>query len=463
MLSFVLTLCVIQGAVNASTVGEVFNDGRDAWSLHDQKLMNRQLRKQIDNEDQSFRVGRDLGIVTVAADGGIGAQAAMPNSALSRFHGFFLLDTYWALQVLQGLDVNLNLNILNPSASDGYRFSSQTNAGVGLHLHREVATIAGAPLTLDFVGIDLDVVTLGQGLLIERVPLEGHAASLDYRGVELRELFAGRSFWFDDDVQTLSLSALDGAIEMLAVIWLTDDLLPGMASSFQVESDPEVTVPRVAAYYLGASAELELDEHLRVAVEYSGRVRPPVLKNAVMARVDLLYRDLLPTWRRVALHVGYQFRFYQRGFGPRDTLVTPTGLPNLPTREDAYVTNSIEYFAVSKYFDQWSHTVMAEADVSVFANLELFGEAEYWLRALDDPKPGSKRVAYVDRFGRAPGQNDEFYYKIGLRWLPWGDLPHRMSVFAGNKFVASLYDATIPDSRRFDHDPLIGVEAEVFL
>ena len=43
-------------------------------------------------------------------------------------------------------------------------------------------------------------------------------------------------------------------------------------------------------------------------------------------------------------------RYYQRGFGPRSVVASTTTLPNLPRREDAYVTNSFEYLAVSNFF-----------------------------------------------------------------------------------------------------------------
>jgi len=61
-----------------------------------------------------------------------------------------------------------------------------------------------------------------------------------------------------------------------------------------------------------------------------------VLRNAVMMRIDLALPDAFPSWRRVHLHLGYQLRYYQRAFTPRDTWSPPPRSPTCPSREDAY-------------------------------------------------------------------------------------------------------------------------------
>lgn len=59
MVLAVLALAAANAAsVNAGTVGRVYNDGRDAWTLLPQKLVNRQLFEQIRSDGQSFRMGR---------------------------------------------------------------------------------------------------------------------------------------------------------------------------------------------------------------------------------------------------------------------------------------------------------------------------------------------------------------------------------------------------------------------
>jgi len=461
--SILVALMVSGGPVNGGIVGTVYADGRDAWSLQDQKLINRQLFEQLAHPSQEFRLGRDLAPVAVAADAGVGAQVALPGSVQSRFHGFFLLESYWALRLFDGVEVNLNFNVFNPSASDGYRLSSQVNAGVALHLHKDVFDISGEPVTLDFVAIDLDLVTLGQGLLLERIPLEGHAASLRWGEIELRELFAGRTMWFDDDLQTVSLRLWDGAIEAMFTAWLTEDLPAGIPASLDLPNGDPEPLMRDVAYFAGVSGNWSLHDSLRIGFEYAGRVRPPVLKNGAMLRVDFLDRDLVPSWRRVELHLGYQLRFYQRGFGPRDTLVTATALPNLPMREDAYVTNSFEYLSVSRFYTQLSSTVMLETLISLTDGVTVFGDVEYWARLLADPRDGSKRVVYLDRFGRAPGLGHRVYYRAGLQLQPWRSLPHRFKAYVANKFVASSFDAVLPDPRRFIHNPLVVLEVEVYL
>jgi hypothetical protein len=447
------------GPVNAGAIDSVYADGRDRWTLLDQKLLNRQLFLQVGDDSQAFRLGRDLDPFVIAADGGVGAQVALPESQQTRFHGFFLLESYVGLRLFDGVEVNVNLNLLNPSASDGYRFSSQVNAGLALHIHQEVAELAGEPVVLDFLALDLDLVTLSQGLLIERMPLEGHAASVRWGPVELRELFAGRTFWYDDDLQTVSLRIWDGLVEAMFVAWLTEDVEPGVSPDVDISST-DVSVPRAVAYYAGIAGNWQIFESLRIGVEYSGRIRERVLRNAAMLRVDFLDTRLTSRWQ---LHVGYQLRFYERGFGPRGTLVTPTALPNLPFREDAYVTNSFEVLSISRFYTQLSHTAMLETRIGINDRLTVFADVEYWARWLTDPRRGSDRVVYVSRFGRAPGWGDEIYFRAGLQLQPWSTSPHRLKVYAGNKFVASSFDATTPDTRRFEQDALVVLEVEVYL
>ena len=57
----------------------------------------------------------------------------------------------------------------------------------------------------------------------------------------------------------------------------------------------------------------------------------------------------------------------------------------------------------------------------------------------------------------------QVYYRAGVQLQPWAELPHRFKAYVGNKFVASGFDATTPDARRFVHDPLVVLEVEVYL
>ena len=75
----------------------VFNDGQDQWTLLERKLVNRQLFDQIDGAEQGHRFGRDMLPLAAAGDIGLGSQVPLPNSARTRFHGYYLLDSYLAL------------------------------------------------------------------------------------------------------------------------------------------------------------------------------------------------------------------------------------------------------------------------------------------------------------------------------------------------------------------------------
>lgn len=434
----------------------VWAQGQETWTLLPRKLTNRDLRAQL--EAETYRPGGELPLLALAADASAGAQLARERTDLTRFHGFFVLDAYAELELLQGLALNFNLVALNPSASDGYRFSSQLLPGFAVHLSRDLFELAGEPLHLEFVAPDLDIVTLGRGLLLEATPLEGYAVGVDWNGWQVTSFLGGRVFWGDDDFVAVSASALSGLVGVTYSRWITEALpsplaYPGAAPSLG-GPEPAPFRPGVYADYLTAHAGTSVTEHLRLEGEYGVRLRT-LPRHALLVRADFLDLDV----RGLAVHLGYQFRYYGEGFGPRGRLRTTSTAPNLPYREDAYVTNSIEYLGLSASFDQWSHTVTAEVDAPVSRHVLLFGWGELWRRYLD----GGERVVYVQRFGRAPGASTETYFRAGLRLLPWPELPHRLSAYLTNKLVSSQLDADDPDPRRFVHPTVLGLDVEVFL
>ena len=207
----------VAGPHNADTLGIVWADGRDAWTLLDRKLVNRSLFEQL--AAQGYRLAHGRAEIAAAADTALGTEVQTPSNELTRYHGFGVVDLYAAVRLLDAIDVNLTMLAMNASASDGYRASSQVLPDVALHVHHDLGTIGARPLRLDFVAIDLDEVTVGRGLLVEQVPLEGHAGSLRWGELELREIFGGRLFWPDDDLQTVSLRALGGDLELLVALW----------------------------------------------------------------------------------------------------------------------------------------------------------------------------------------------------------------------------------------------------
>jgi hypothetical protein len=459
----VILFCILATLLFAFIArAQVFSDGRDGWSLFDEHLVNRQLFEQLAVDGQQFRLGGDLGLFAVASDAAVGGQVALGDNELSRFHGYFIFDGYVAFRPLEGIDANLNLTLFNPSASDGYRVSYEAIAGLGLHLYHDLFKLGEKPLRGDVVALDLGVVTLGRGLLLEQVPLEGHMVGLSWSGLYLREMFAGRVLWGDDDLQSVALGALDGHVEILFVRWLTRKVTEFPYVDIVLPAEPAIDsaaeTSRLESDYIGLSFDWPLQDTLRLAGEYVARLRNSSIRSGFLLRTDYLN----PALWRLQVHLGYQLRYYQQGFGPRRRLLAPDTIPNLPWREDVYVTNSFEYYGISEYYDQWSHTVMLELRVEIAPWLRLIADAEYWARIVIDPNQ-EKRVVYLPRGGRAPGVWHDIYYRAGFELRPWPDLPHRFNAFITNKLVASGRSAVEPSMERFVHDHLVLFEIEVFL
>ncbi len=435
--------------------------GQSRWTLLPRKLINRNLKEQL--AEDPHRLGADLPYVTLAADASAGAELARRREDLTRYHGFFIVDTFAEVTTSVGFTLNLNLTALNPSASDGYRYSSQVLPGAALHLHYELDWFGGAPLELELVAPDLDITTIGQGLLVEEVPLEGFGVGIARGGIEWRTLFGGRIFWPDDDIIHSSLTILDGELGVGWTRWLLEGERPLLAYNL-VGMSPAA---RAAAYltglptdYFTAFYELVPADFLHFAIEYGVSLRRNTrVRHAGLMRVDFLGLALGP----VDLHAGYQFRYYDQAFGPRERrLATSSTAPNTPYREDTYVTNSYEYLALSSGFRQWSHTAMLEAEVRLGGHVALYGEGELWQRyivAIERASP----VIYVPRFGRAPGSSTQIFYRGGVRIMPWEMLPHRLSASVTNKRVASAMYAQDPVSKRFVGAAVLTLEVEVFL
>jgi hypothetical protein len=437
LLSFALLL--LWSPARAIAESPVVDDSRDQFTLLPQHLVNRNLIAQLADADQSFRMGRAWDRLALAGDLDIGTQQVYAGGVQGRFHGYYLARTYVAAMPFRGVEANLNVLFFNPSASDPYRTSSQVNAGLALHLYFDAFQIAGHPLQLGVYGTDLDWVTLGQGLLVERTPLEGVMVEARWRGLVLRRMYAGRAFWDDDDLLTTTLSALGGRAQLTHVQWQTDHLA-------------------TIAQYLSASLAMPLASRFSLAAEAGVRFD----KGVSHARGGALLRaDVVERRPRFQLHLGYQFRWYQDGFGPRDDLQFPASTFNLPYREDTYVTNSYEYLGISKVYQQWSHTVMFEGRVFLAPRLQLFVDTEAWLRyaaARTDPW-----VIYTPDGFRAPGHKLLVTYRTGLRLFPWPGLPHRMGATITNKQTHSATDSNTEVLQRFDRGTYFLFTMEAFL
>jgi hypothetical protein len=177
-----------------------------------------------------------------------------------------------------------------------------------------------------------------------------------------------------------------------------------------------------------------------------------------MWRADYLSREL--SW--LDLHVGYQTRWYEDGFGPRDDVDWPSLPFGVPRREDQYVTNSFEYFGLSSDYEWWSHTLMLEGRVRPFWPLELVFETELWWRHAAAARPGSGPTATADGF-LAPGREFRVYYRTGLSVYPWRGTPHRLNGFLTNKQVQSHRFSAVPQPVRFDPGTYLLFELEAFL
>lgn len=426
-----------------SSVDRPYRDGRDNRTLLPQKLINRDLRGQM----APWRLGDDLGIFTVAADTLIGTQLPLDGGSPTPFHGFFFSDLYMAVQVFEGLDVNLNVFVLNTTASGGFRIQSDVVPGLAAHLYLDLFEIGGDPVRFDFVTPDLDLVTLGEGLLIETTPLEGFLGGFRWRGWEAQVLFGGRVFWQQDDLLHFTLTGLDGHVGATVTSWFTG-----------FRDDEMDTLPPASGHYVGLHGRYAPFDGVTVAGEYTARIGGP----ESLSQAFLLRGDVVEDAGDAEVHLGYQLRYYGTGFGPLDRLSTPTTVPSTPIREDYYVTNSFEYLWATPFFDQWSHTIMLEGRYRIDP-VEVFAEVEWWLRSVIDRSEGPPRPVRGLTGELLPGTISQGFYRFGARMYPFEGRPHRLVVFVSNKSVLSFGRVTQPTPFRFIDRPIFFVEAEVRL
>jgi hypothetical protein len=305
--------------------------------------------------------------------------------------------------------------------------------------------VNGSPVRFDVMGTDLGWLTTGNGLLVESTPVEGVLGMARYKQWELKYLFVGRMYWSEDDYENIALSALKGKVQFNFVNWQKKDPQAGtlpVAPSYETSSQSP-SYPGGHAYYGTMVSRFPVHDRFRLATEFGYRVQKHP-KVGAMGRADFIVRDA--GW--YAIHLGYQFRYYQAGFGPKDRLISPTWQFNTPLQQDAYVTNPFEYFGISQGYDQWSHTVMGEARARLPFGVEAYANGEFWLRyARSNTVP--KYATYTAEGFRAPGQSTSFYYQSGIRYYPWAKLPHRASFSVTNKQVHAAWVVTDPVERRF--------------
>ena len=423
---------------------DIVADDRDQYTLFYRHPVNRQLFEQMVDPAFAYRLGPAHGPITALSDVTMGTQQAITGTQ-SRYHGWFIADTYIGVRPVTGLDINMNLLALNPSASDGFRASSSVHPGLSLHLYHDLFNVNGSPVRFDIMGPDLGWLTTGNGLLVESTPAEGVLGVARYKQWELKYLFVGRMYWAEDDYENIALSALRGKVQFNFVNWQKEDpplgTLP-IAPSYDY-SAVSPSFPGGHAYYATLVTRFPIHERFRIATEFAYRAQKHA-KMGALGRADFIVRD--GGW--YAIHLGYQFRYYQAGFGPKDRLVTPTWQFNTPLQQDAYVTNPFEYLGISQSYDQWSHTVMGEARVRAPFGIEAYTDTELWMRyARSNTVP--KYATYTAEGFRAPGQSTSFYYQSGIRYYPWANLPHRASISVSNKQVHGAWAVTDAVESRF--------------
>ncbi len=442
----------------APASADIVADDRDQYTLFYRHPVNRQIFEQMGTPAFKYRLFPQQSVFTALSDVTMGTQQTINAQSQSRYHGWFTADTYVGVRPVQGLDINMNLLALNPSASDGFRASSTFHPGLSLHLYHDLFKVDGSPVRFDILGPDLGWVTTGNGLLVESTPSEGVLGVARYKQWELKYQFIGRMYWSDDDYENIALSALKGKLQLNFVNWQKEDpplgTLP-IAPSYEY-SGIKPSYPGGHAYYGTLVTRLPIGDNLRLATEFGYRIKKQPRMGAIV-RADAIVRD--GGW--YGIHVGYQFRYYQAGFGPRDRLITPTWQFNTPLQQDAYVTNPFEYMGISQAYDQWSHTVMGEARLRRWG-LEVYGDTELWLRfARSNTAP--RFTSYTSDGFRAPGQSTSFYYQTGLRYYPWENLPHRASISVTNKQVNAAWVVTEAVEQRFKSGTYWVLMGEAYL
>jgi hypothetical protein len=419
----------------------VYADGRDDRTLLPQHLVNRNLPGQL----EEFRYGDELGPFSAAADVLLSSEVTLGKDTPAPFHGFFFTNAFFSLDIFEIADVNLNLLVLAMTASGGYRATNSVIPGFAAHLHLELFRLAGDPVLFDVLASDLDVVTLGEGLVRETTPLEGFLGGFRWNAFELRALFGGRVYWYGDDLFHVAFRAFDGLVGAGYTLWFR---------GYGGELDP--FTPK--AHYASLHGKWSPFDGGTIAGEYIARIGGPrTVAHAAMARGDYLQR-----FGDLALHAGYQFRWYQTGFGPIDQLWTPTTLPLTPLREDYYATSSFEILGLTPFFDQWSHTVMLEATFRL-AMFEIFGELEWWLRFTSDVEKEPARPVYSAQGDLVPGVLNQIWYRAGVRLYPLDGLPHHLVAYFSNKSVFAQGSAINPTAERFLDVHGFFVEAEIRL
>ncbi|MCB9540459.1 MAG: hypothetical protein H6704_29935 [Myxococcales bacterium] len=416
----------------------------DPWSLLDHRLAPRRLPEQLAVPGQAHRLMAGSERFVAAADGLVSTQVPRYAQPVAIWHGYFLLDTFVAARPHEVLDVTLNLVAYQVTASRGYRSATEVEPGLTLHLHDDLG-----PVRADLFTLDLGALTLGRGLLLEETYVEGAMARLALGPWWLRFTVAGQVYWQLDDLFITTVGWR--GVELSYLAW------------------PQDTFARTSHHFTLAGDVPGLPPALRLGLEAALRMPQDDLgpRGAAMVRADWLPDRLGP----VELHLGYQARIYQQGFGARgsDPLL-PTVRASLPWREDTYLTNAFDALQPSVYVHQWWHTGMFEGIYHLTdwwaLRTELEARARFFRDVQRPPRPIPLYQGLVD--GPGPLLPDPVYelaYRAGTELKPLANAPHRFRLWFANKYnstEASLGSTPTPLRLRVT-DWLVALELEVFL
>lgn len=406
----------------------------DPWSLQDRRFANRKLAEQLDQPHQRHRVFAGKDGFVAAADAQTGTSYPKPNP----WHGHVLADLFFGWQAIEGVDLNVNLPVYNTSASTGAQGGTGVLPGVAVHLYQQWDAVK-----VDFIANHLGQTTLGKGLMLEQISLEGVLINARWDEVWVRGIIGGQVHLAPAD----DLFGVIAGVGPFSLNWLAWN---------QYDQ----------THYLTLAGEVPgLGPHARIAAEAGVRFPDEApFRAAAMARADWIPPRL---WG-LQVHLGYQARYYQQGFGKNGGNITPiTTGPAMIWVEDTWFTNAFQAWWPAPYYDQWWHTAMFEGHWRLNERWALRSEVEFAFKAFDDPEP------LVRRLPRAPSWSDKplypapetrLLYRAGVEFTPFRGLPHRLRLWGLNKATPILGNPRIEQTERFlQRGPTVAFELEVFL
>ncbi|MCA9545226.1 MAG: hypothetical protein KC613_12570 [Myxococcales bacterium] len=414
----VIALCLGLGMAWAAPLPPVVPPG-DPMSLKRLRIPTIQVHEAL--AAQPHRLLRE-GPVVAAADAVVATAIPREDATIAQWHGYFLLDARAAARLGEHVELSLNAVAFQVTASSGYRALSGVSPGVTARAFGDVLRLGGAPLYAEVMGVDLGETTVGRGVLYERQLMEGGFARFQWRGWHASLLIGGQTHNEADDLFVTTA----GFGRWLQLSWL---VIP----QDQFERTPEYLSLSGDAPGLGPDWRLSWEAALRRPGEGGER-----------AVAGLLKLDWRPVegWGPAQVHLGYQARFYQQGYGPDgDDQAAPLLWFSTPLREETLATNAGDYYEMSGAYHQWSHTVVVETRAPFFTPhlaLDMDLEARAWFFR-DVERPARARP-WIRSEGAlplpaAPDPRVDLHGRVALAVQPQLDRPDRLRMGIANTFT----------------------------